>query len=211
MIRRASVLDAEAIARVHLAAWAETYAGIVPSEFLARWSLRDRTARWERILSGDPPDPHRADVGVLVTDGALGGFASWGEQRDDALRERGYSGEISAIYLLARIQGQGHGRAMMAHAAQGLLQRGHGTASLWVTRDNKRARGFYEGLGGTLCGEQKDDLAGFPITTVAYGWTSLDHLAAKGPGLSCRLEPGRQACSTVASAACPNIGVGSSQ
>jgi GNAT superfamily N-acetyltransferase len=147
MIRAATVEDAEAIARVHLAAWADTYAEIVPPEFLSRWTLADRTARWRRILSGDPPNPHRAEVAVLDLGGALVGFASWGEQRDDALRERGFSGEISAIYLLARVQRRGYGTAMMARAAKGLLQRGHSSAGLWVTQDNLRARAFDERLG----------------------------------------------------------------
>jgi GNAT superfamily N-acetyltransferase len=184
MIRAATVEDAEAIARVHLAAWADTYAEIVPPEFLSRWTLADRTARWRRILSGDPPNPHRAEVAVLDLGGALVGFASWGEQRDDALRERGFSGEISAIYLLARVQRRGYGTAMMARAAKGLLQRGHSSAGLWVTQDNLRARAFDERLGGVLCGEQQDDLAGFPITAVAYGWTDLENLAAQGDGTS---------------------------
>lgn len=184
MIRAASVEDAEAIARVHVAAWAETYAEVAPLEVLARRTVADRTATWRRILSGDPPDPHRAEVAVLEQAGSLTGFASWGEQRDEALRERGLGGEISAIYLLRRVQWQGHGRALMAHAARRLLARGHKGASLWVLRDNPPARGFYERLGGVLCGEAEDSLADRPVAVVGYAWTALDGLAASDrPGV----------------------------
>lgn len=177
MIRAATLEDAKAIARVHHAAWAETYADIAPPEVLARWTVADRTERWRRILSGDPPNPHRGEVAVIETGGTVAGFASWGEQRDEGLRAQGYSAEISAIYLLRAIQGQGHGRALMVLAARRLLRRGHRSASVWVIRENEPARGFYERLGGGLVAEQETDLAGMPVAEVAYGWPSLDALA----------------------------------
>jgi GNAT superfamily N-acetyltransferase len=179
MIRPAAVEDAGALARVHAAAWAETYAGIAPPEVLARWTVADRAARWHRILTGDPPNPHRAEVAVLDLGGTVMGFASWGEQRDDALRESGLGGEFSAIYLLRAAQGRGHGRALMAHAAQSLLRRGHRGASVWVLRDNPQARGFYERLGGTLCGEAEDSLADLPVAVVGYAWPALDAIGAR--------------------------------
>jgi GNAT superfamily N-acetyltransferase len=178
MIRAAGVEDAEAIARVHVAAWAETYAGLAPPEVLARRTVADRTALWRRILAGDPPDPHRAEVAVLELQGAVRGFAAWGEQRDEALRGQGLGGEISAIYLLRAAQGRGHGRALMARAARGLLGRGHRGASLWVLRDNTGACTFYERLGGVACGKKEEDLAGFPVMAVAYAWAALGGLAA---------------------------------
>ena len=101
--------------------------------------------------------------------GVVAGFASWGEQRDDAMGARGFTDEVSALYLLRAIQDQGHGRATMARAAQGLLRRGHGGASVWVIRKNLPALSFYERLGGVSCGEQDDTLADQPVMEVAYG------------------------------------------
>lgn len=196
MIRAATLADAGGIARVHTQAWAETYAEIAPPAVLSRWTVADRTARWQRIVSGDPPDPHRAEVAVLeLWGGAIAGFASWGEQRDDGLQAQGYTGEVSAIYLLRAVQGRGHGRALMIRAARGLLARGHRGASVWAIRENRPARAFYERLGGIPCGEQDDTLAGHPVVDVGYGWPSLDALAEPAPPYS---------------AAC-TIGVGSSQ
>ncbi len=181
MIREATVADAEAIAHVHTQAWTETYADIAPPEVLARWTVAERITRWRRIISGDPPDSHQAEVTVVEVGGAIIGFASWGEQRDEGLRAQGYTGEVSAIYLLRAVQGQGHGRALMSLAARRLLARGHRSASAWVLRENRPARAFYERLGGTTRGEQDASLAGHPIVEVAYGWSSLRDLAAPEP------------------------------
>ena len=179
MIRPAGADDAEAIARVHVAAWAETYGDLLPPEALARRTVEGRTEFWSRVLAGDPPDP-RTEVAVLLSDGAVVGFASWGDQRDDALRDRGFGGEITAIYLLRAAQGRGHGRALMAQAARGLLARGHRGAGLWVVRDNPRACAFYERLGGAPVLEGMDDLADIPVAVVAYAWTDLSPLLRAG-------------------------------
>jgi ribosomal protein S18 acetylase RimI-like enzyme len=185
MIRPATVADAHGIAGVHVSAWAETYGTLAPPEVLARRTVADRVAIWNRILSGDPPDPHRHEVAVLELAGAVMGFASWGGQRDAPLRKQGLDGEISAIYLLRAVQGRGFGRALMAQSARGLIARGHRGASLWVLRDNPRARAFYDRLGGRIVGEADDDLAGFPVRTVCYAWPELDRLvaSAESPGV----------------------------
>jgi len=49
-IRHARVEDAEAIAAVHVAAWRESYTGLVPAEMLASLSVDERADRWRRIL-----------------------------------------------------------------------------------------------------------------------------------------------------------------
>ena len=56
-IREASVADAEAIARVHVQAWRETYCGIVPSSVLDQLSVEQRTVLWNRWLAAldEPP------------------------------------------------------------------------------------------------------------------------------------------------------------
>lgn len=179
-IRPASPADAASIAVVHVASWRESYAGLLPEDMLLALSVADRTERWTRILD-QPSNAEGTAVFVAERNGRVIGFASGGAQRDSALHAQGLTGEITAIYVLQRVQGLGLGRRLMKAVAKALSDRGHQSASLWVLRDNKPARGFYERLGGAVVaakGDRRDDVL---LVEVAYAWRDLATLS-----LSCR-------------------------
>ncbi len=128
-VRPAALADAHGIAEVHVQAWRETYAHLLPPETLARLSVQQRELRWREIIS-------RAGAEVWVaTDGErVIGFADAGPSRDpDPVRER----ELHSIYLLASEYGTGAGQRLLDAVL------GDGPASLWVADDNPRARAFY--------------------------------------------------------------------
>jgi ribosomal protein S18 acetylase RimI-like enzyme len=171
-IRRAAAEDAEAIARVHLAAWRETYAGLLPAKMLARWDLEARSAMWARVLLGAEATSARTAL-VLERGGRLVGFGACGDQRAPALRAAGYDGEVDALYLLDEVKGRGAGRALMQGLAKLLAARGKSGLGLWVLRENLQARGFYERLGGLLAGARTDVRPEALLQEVAYGWRDL--------------------------------------
>ena len=174
-LRRAAVADAAALAAVHVAGWGEAYAGLVPDHMLAALSVDSRAATWARILAERAQAP-ATTVHVACDAGRIVGFAASGAQRSAELRER-FEGEVSAIYVLRRAQGQGIGRALMATAARDLLAGGLGGAALWVLRDNWPARRFYEHLGGEPAAERTDRRGDVCLAEVAYGWRALTLLA----------------------------------
>ena len=53
VIRPARAGDAEAIARVRVDSWRETYRGMIPDTYLDGMKLEDSTAIWTRILGAD--------------------------------------------------------------------------------------------------------------------------------------------------------------
>jgi len=57
------------------------------------------------------------------------------------------------------------------------LRRGFGAASLWVLRDNARARRFYERLGARVLAEREDVRKDAVLVELAYGWMHLTELA----------------------------------
>ena len=172
-IRPAAAKDAEAIAEVHVTAWRESYAGLMPDHILAALSIPDRLAKWRVILA----QPAAEGVTFLAEEdsGALLGFSSCGPQRTPELASQGFGGEISALYILRRAQREGVGTALMRAAAQRLMERGHHAASLWVLRDNLPARHFYEQLRGIALMDREDDLG----RHTAYGWRDLQPLLGR--------------------------------
>ena len=108
--RLAEPEDADAIGAVHVLAWQQAYANLLPAAMLARLDPAQRAAEWRRAL-----ERHRT-VGLAASGGELLGFVGWGCCRDPAL---GRSGEVYALYVLAEAQRRGVGRALMAMAAAG--------------------------------------------------------------------------------------------
>jgi ribosomal protein S18 acetylase RimI-like enzyme len=177
-IRIAKAADAAAIAIIHVESWRETYTGIVPDHVLAGLSVNQRTATWHRILC-DPTMFYSSPVFVAERRGAIFGFACCGIQRTEALRARGYDGEVSFIHILQSSQRQGFGSALMGAMAQELRRRQLHAASLWVLRENASARDFYERIGGEIVGEKEHVSEHGAFIRVAYGWRNLAELVER--------------------------------
>jgi acetyltransferase (GNAT) family protein len=99
--RQAEVADADVIAVLHVASWRETYSGILPDQFLDELSVEVRSAMWRGVL-GD-----RTNVFVAENGNDIVGFGACGRQRNEALREQGFDGEIGALYVLKPQQRSG--------------------------------------------------------------------------------------------------------
>ena len=165
VIRRALPGDASAIGRMHVKAWREAYAGMIPDEVLAQLDPGRRAAMWrDNLLNG------RRVVFVSELEDDIVGFGACGVQRDASLP---YEQEIAALYVLRRAQRHGIGRGLMAAMASELMAQGHVAASLWVLEENAAARAFYERLGGKVVARREEARDGFTAIGVAYAWDDL--------------------------------------
>jgi L-amino acid N-acyltransferase YncA len=145
-VRTAVDADAPGIAEVHVQAWREAYAHLLPAAFLASLDPVVRPTRWRRVIA----DP---DVTVVVAeqDGALVGWATAGPGRDEhPVRSR----ELEGIYVLATAYGSGAGQ-MLLDAVLGDVP-----AYLWVADDNPRAQAFYARNGFRRDGTTKTEHLG---------------------------------------------------
>lgn len=172
-VREAAAGDAEGLAAVHVAAWREAYAGVLPEAMLAGLSVEARAAAWAKILGEGQTWVRAAEDGSRIV-----GFVAACAQRDAGLAQAGFGGEVSAIYRLRSHQGLGLGRALMRAAAADLAVRGFAGAALWVLRDNAPARSFYERLGGVVVDEKTEARPAATFVEVAYGWPDLAALLA---------------------------------
>jgi ribosomal protein S18 acetylase RimI-like enzyme len=149
-----------------VASWRTTYLGLLADEFLTSLSQLGYTERWERVI-GDG-----ATLVVVAEDaGEVVGFASGGRERAG---EIGYAGELYAIYLLEGAQRRGLGRELFRAIVDGLRGMDLADVIVWVLRDNHRARGFYERLGGVYVRSQPITIGPSTLEEVSYGWRRLD-------------------------------------
>jgi len=171
-IRVADLADAEALANVHVTSWREAYAGILPDQMLSDLNVADRTKRWCSIIA-TKAGGHEGSVFLALNKGSAVGFISYGRQRDIALRDRGFTGEIEALYVLEVAQRKGIGRNLLRQAAQHLLALKHKAAALWVLEGNHSARTFYKAMGARPVGLREDVRMDATLNEVAYGWQDL--------------------------------------
>jgi GNAT superfamily N-acetyltransferase len=169
-VRRAVMADAEAIARVHVAAWRAAYAGVVPDRYLVAMSQAGQARQWRRLL-----DPSRVRDTVLVAEAPLDGareivgFGSGGPARPCGLK---YAGEVYTLYVAGDWQDRGIGRALLTGLFQALLGAGLPNALIWVLSANP-ARFFYQTVGGTAAANRQEAFAGTLLDETAYAWPDL--------------------------------------
>ena len=168
MIRPADLHDAAAIARVHVASWRSTYRTLLPDDFLDSLTEAGYENRWRRFISERSSRVYvvQEDSGTDVV-----GFASGGLERAG---ETGYRGELYAIYLLESSKRRGYGRELVRAVVGGLREMGLEDMIIWVLRDNRAARDFYERLGGVYVRTQPITLGSVTLEEVSYGWPRLD-------------------------------------
>jgi len=165
-IRQARPDDANAVARVYVESWRDTYPGIISSQFLCAMTEKGQTARWRAAIAA------RGRESVLVAEyGEHGivGMTSFGPSRDSSL---GFDGEVYTLYVDPEFFGCGAGRALLRSAFFNLRQQGFGACVIWAHARNN-ARFFYEKMGGRLVAERTVRMMGTTVPEAAFGWVRL--------------------------------------
>lgn len=155
--------DASALARIPVQAWRAAYRGLMPSEFLDGLSAAEAEARWTRAFAAGQPS-----AVVFEQDQELVATCQFGPSRDpDADPD---IAEVIALNVHPDHWRGGFGSQLMAFTLDRLREQGFAAATLWVLRDNTRARRFYEALGFGLDGTERStsELIGSPLHEVRY-------------------------------------------
>ena len=162
--------DAEALARVHVDAWRETYRGLLPDSFLDRMSVPVHTLRFAKSVL--TPGEHEITLAVADRQGLVG-YAAGGPSR----HRRAGEAEVTTLYVLAAHQGHGLGRRLICGAARVFAAQGARSLMISVLRDNAPARAFYEHLGGTGDAPREEPGPGGLMYEVSYRWADIATLA----------------------------------
>jgi ribosomal protein S18 acetylase RimI-like enzyme len=161
LIRRATPNDAAAIASIEVNSWQAAYRGLMPEAYLSRLSIAEKTIEWHHNLSKHAPLWAKRVLLAADKQRALG-FVRVGAAADPA-----DAGLIYLLYVLPEYWGAGLGAALMRAGMRELRALGQDSATLWVLRDNQRARRFYERLGWRPDGR---------TSTADYGGVELEAL-----------------------------------
>ena len=154
-VRLATFDDADAIAHAHLDAWDWAYRGLISDGYIDLL-LSERAARIERWRGILAADSGATRTWVAERAGALAGFCGTGPAQDEDAAPG--TGEVRALYLRPEVVGTGVGRILFAHAVTNLRERGFDPLTLWVLRENVRARRFYEAAGWRPDGAEKVEI-----------------------------------------------------
>lgn len=169
-VRPACPDDAPAIAAVHTGSWAETYPGLVPTEFLTRMTdataRERRTANWAAAI-GRPGQP----VYVAELAGEVVGFTSGGP----GPQHPSFDAELYTLYSLRRVQGRGVGRALLLALARDLYAGGARSLALWVL-DRNPTREWYVRQGARRDGEKTVPVPGGELREQRMVWDRLEAL-----------------------------------
>jgi GNAT superfamily N-acetyltransferase len=160
LIREATTRDARAIARVQVRGWQIGYKGIVPDEYLARFSVQDFTNRW---LTNLAEPVHIQHLVAELEDETVAGWAAFGANQGELPPE---IGELGGLYVDPDHWDAGIGGALLAEAERGLIGEGYERAVLWTLEANSRTRQFYERRGWTHDGATQPHRSG--VTVVRY-------------------------------------------
>ncbi len=124
--------ETPALAAVLAAAWKDSYRGVVPDAVLQAQTA----AGWERELAAG--DARSRTVVAVDESERIVGFVRSGP--DPAGGPDGY---IASLYVDPGAAGAGIGGRLLARALHELAADGHPAVTLWVFRDNLRARELY--------------------------------------------------------------------
>ena len=136
-VRHATLIDAKAVAEIHVDAWQAAYKGILPDDQLTALSVDKRQAFWrEAIDIGEP------QVLVATDDDRVVGFSAFDRSRDKGTPPT--TGEIWAMAAAPALWSTGVGLALWDAARDGLEEEGCTKVTLWVPLRNERALRFFE-------------------------------------------------------------------
>jgi GNAT superfamily N-acetyltransferase len=154
-VRAARASDAADLARIQVASWRVTLAGLVPDEVLSELTSpaaeQQWAERWREAITKPPTGRHRVHVAYSPdaaesASGGVAGFASAGPAIDPDLWPR-TDGELYELHVLPELAGLGHGSRLLYAVADTLASDGFHTASTWALSADERRLDFLESAG----------------------------------------------------------------
>lgn len=141
-IRGMTLGDCAPVAEIRVRGWQQAYTGLIPQPYLDAMDVaQDTERRRTHFMAGG------AAVNLVAgtPDATVSGWACYGPCRDEGARPG--SAELYALYVHPARTGTGVGRTLLSEATARASADGFDGMTLWVLKENMRARRFYERAG----------------------------------------------------------------
>jgi len=164
IVRDATLNDSKYIGDIQAKTWKSTYANILSENFLSTIDENERAeAASKRFLNNEIRTfvltKSENDIPVV--------FVCIGKSREKNIIA---DMEIYAIYVLDEAQKSGGGELLIRKTLDYLKSQNGKLVFVSVFKDNKKARRFYEKMGGCYIGEDSDLIDNVNYLTASYIW-----------------------------------------
>lgn len=169
-VRAARAADAEGLARVQVASWQASFAGLVPDAVIAELcgdvAVGQFAERWRDAISSPPSSKHRVHVAVEQPgDPKILGFAASGPATDEDLWP-GTDGELYELHVTPAVAGDGHEQRLLNAVADTLAEDAFSTAYTWALAGDSGRIGFLEAAGWAADGSRSNLDMGIKVPVV---------------------------------------------
>jgi len=148
-IKDATAQDAETISKIYALSWKVAYQGIVPQRYLDELQNDFWVSAFQNWINNN-----LLKVKQIYENGTPVGCIGYGKSRDEKLPNWG---EVVSIYIHPDYFRKGYGQKILEVALTDMKKDGYQNCYLWVLKENKNARHFYE-KNGFRCNQDVYDL-----------------------------------------------------
>lgn len=140
VIRNVGINEVREISRIHALSWKVAFKNNIPKEYLDNLQEDFWVEHFTNVINKNI----NTVKGIYDDNSILIGCISYGKSKDERFKEYG---EIISLYLLPDYFGKGYGGELLNSCISDLKSKGYTKVILWVLKENKRARSFYEKYG----------------------------------------------------------------
>jgi RimJ/RimL family protein N-acetyltransferase len=158
---RATVDCSNDMGYVHSKSWQAAYRGIIPDGVIDDFTPEKREAIFKEVLPDAPEEYY-----LFKVNDKPAGIASLHKSHEENMSET--DGEIYSIYFHPDFWETPATHKGIQFCLDRLKERGFKRITVWVLKDNVRARNFYEKYGFTLDNVQQTIEIGKPLIEVRY-------------------------------------------
>ena len=156
MIRYYKKEDIDEIAKIITEDWQIAYKGIIDEEYLEKLDYKEKAEKKKK--------KYQEQKSIVYVDKEIKGYCRLKESEEEGKK----IGEIEGLYVKYNQRGKEIGRLLVKEAMKILKERGYKEVIIWCLKENIKARGFYEKIGGKLYKERYIEIGQKVYKEVSY-------------------------------------------